>query len=103
MLIDMSKKDSQDMIVEFTPLEKIEALYEELLDWYGEADSKQLRVAAKFLLLALEKFSIHGGNNWHELVTEYIDILRKDPEKFQKIIEANRGELKEKKSNTRYH
>ncbi|GLQ00201.1 hypothetical protein GCM10007891_20540 [Methylophaga thalassica] len=99
----MSKKDSQDMIVEFTPLEKIEALYEELLDWYGEADSKQLRVAAKFLLLALEKFSIHGGNNWHELVTEYIDILHKDPEKFQKIIEANRGELKEKKSNTRYH
>lgn len=99
----MSKKNSQDMIVEFTPLEKIEALYTELLGWYGEADSKELRVAAKLLLVALEKFSIHGGNNWHELVTEYIDILRKDPKKFQKIIEANRGELKEKKSNTHYH
>ncbi len=99
----MSDKDSQDMIVEFTPLEKIEELYGELLDWYGDADSKELRIAAKFLLVALEKFSIHGGTNWNELVMEYINILRKDPEKFQKIIESNRGELKEKTSNTRYH
>nr|WP_320165553.1 hypothetical protein [uncultured Methylophaga sp.] len=99
----MSDKDSEEMVVEFTPLEKIEELYNELLEWYGEADSKELRVAAKLLLVALEKFAIHGGNQWHDLVSEYIDILRKDPEKFQRIIESNRGELKEKTSTTRYH
>ena len=54
----MSKKENQDMVVDFTPLEKIEALYSELTDWYGEADKKELRVAAKLLMVSLEKFSI---------------------------------------------
>jgi GTP1/Obg family GTP-binding protein len=99
----MSKKENQDMVVEFTPLEKIEALYSELTDWYGEADNKELRVAAKLLMVSLEKFSIYGGADWHELVNEYVDILKNDPEQFQKILRSNRGELKDKKSTGNYH
>ncbi|AFI84281.1 hypothetical protein [Methylophaga nitratireducenticrescens] len=99
----MSNKEQQDMVVEFTPLEKIEALYSELTDWYGEADKKELRVAAKLLMVSLEKFSLYGGSDWHDLVNEYVDILKNDPEQFQKILRSNRGELKDKKSTGNYH
>jgi hypothetical protein len=99
----MTTKGRDQTPVEFTPLEKIEQLYKELTAWYGEADNKELRVAAKLLIVALEKFSIHAGPGWHGLVTEYVDILKNDPDKFQKIIEANRGELKGRQSTDRYH
>lgn len=81
---------------ELTPLEKIEQLYQELSDWYGDADMKQQRIAAKLLLVALDKFAEAEGPNWHSLVMEYIDIAKKDPEKFTRILESNRGELRGK-------
>lgn len=99
----MSKKEPSDMIVELTPLEKVEALYAELVGWYGEADKKELRVAAKLLIVALDKFAKHGGPDWSELMLEYVDILKNDPEKFKKIIESNRGELKGKKPTDLLH
>ena len=99
----MDKKKSEDMVVEFTPLEKVESLYNDLVDWYGDADKKELRVAAKLLLVSLEKFSTHAGQGWHDLVEEYVDILKNDPEKFQKIIESNRGELKTKSARDPVH
>jgi hypothetical protein len=99
----MNKKKTGDMLVEFTPLEKVESLYDELVDWYGDADKKELRVAAKFLLVSLEKFSMHGGNDWHDLVEEYIEILKNNPERFQKILESNRGELKNKSATDSVH
>lgn len=102
--IVMSKKELQDMVVEFTPLEKIEALYSELTGWYGDAEQKELRVAAKLLMVSLEKFSIFGGSEWQELVNEYVYILKNDPEKFQKILRSNRGELKDKNATgNNYH
>lgn len=99
----MTKKKTTEMIVELTPLEKVEALFNELSNWYGEADKKELRVAAKLLMVSLEQFSIHGGDGWHALVMEYVDTLHKDPEKFQKMLEANRGELKGKQSGDLLH
>jgi len=99
----MSQKESNNMIVELTPLEKVESLFKELADWYGDADKKELRVAAKLLIVALEKFSQHGGHEWHDLVTEDVDMLKDDPEKFQKVIESNRGELKSKQSSDLLH
>jgi len=92
----MSRQDANDMIVELTPLEKVESLYQELTTWYGEADKKELRSAAKLLIVALDQFAKHGGHNWDSLVMEYIDILKNDPEKFQNIMTSNRGELKDK-------
>ena len=99
----MSQKKPEKTIVELTPLEKIESLYSELVDWYGEADKKEQRVAAKLLIVSLEKFAIYEGNGWDDLVMEYVAILKNDPERFQKIIESNRGELKGKKSTTLVH
>jgi len=99
----MSQQDVNDMIVELTPLEKVESLHHELTTWYGDADKKELRSAAKLLIVALDQFAKHGGHNWDNLVTEYVDILRKDPEKFQKIIESNRGELRGKNPTDALH
>lgn len=81
---------------EFTPLEKIEHLYQELLDWYGDADQKEQRIAAKLLMVALDKFSTVEGTHWRSVVMEYVDILQQDPERFARIMQSNRGELREK-------
>jgi hypothetical protein len=99
----MSQKKPEKTTVELTPLEKIESLYSELVDWYGEADKKEQRVAAKLLIVALEKIAIFEGNGWDDLVMEYVAILKNDPERFQKIIESNRGDLKAKKATTLVH
>ncbi|MBF6058079.1 MULTISPECIES: hypothetical protein [Thiomicrorhabdus] len=92
----MFEKNSNDYIAEFTPLEKAEALFDELVKWYGDAEKKEIRAAAKLLIVSLEKFSVYGGHQWSSLVMEYVNTLKYDPEKFQKIIESNRGELKNK-------
>ncbi len=73
----MNKDKSEKMIAELTPLEKVESLYSELTEWYGEADKKELRVAAKLLLVALDKFASYGQNDWDQLVMEYVDTLNK--------------------------
>ncbi len=99
----MKQKTQNKMIVELTPLEKVESLFKELTQWYGDADKKELRAAAKFLIVALDQFATHSGHDWDELVMEYVSILKNDPEKFQKIIESNRGELKGKKTTDLLH
>ncbi|AFJ03375.1 hypothetical protein Q7C_2239 [Methylophaga frappieri] len=99
----MSKKSPIEIPTDLTPLEKIEYVFNDLVQWYGDAEKKEVRVAAKLLLVSLEKFSQHAGPDWADLVGEYIDILKKDPEKFQKILEANRGELKGRPDKDRYH
>lgn len=93
----------KDPVVELTPLEKVESLYRELLTWYGDADQKEIRTAAKLLIVALDQFAKHGGHDWDALVMDYIEIQKNNPEKFQRIIESNRGELKEKKDSDFIH
>lgn len=99
----MKKKEPKTILTELTPLEKIELLYNELFEWYGDADKKEQRIAAKLLLVSLDRFAACEGVGWHSLVMEYIDILKNDPERFQKIITSNRGELKEKDPNAPMH
>jgi hypothetical protein len=99
----MTKQNNKKAMAELTPLEKVEFLYAEMVDWYGEADKKELRAASKLLIIALDKFAEHGGHTWQHLVLEYFDILKNDPQRFQKIIEANRGELKDKKPGSPIH
>jgi hypothetical protein len=60
-----------------TPLEKAEALYEELAAHYGEGEDREIRAAAKLLLVALAE--------------EYLDLLKHDPDKFGRILHGNRG------------
>lgn len=77
-----------------TPLEKAEALYAELVDWYGEGGDREIRAASKLLMVALLKLKEHGGVGWQGLVDQYLLMLRNDPERFQRLLEANRGETK---------
>lgn len=72
-------------------MERIEALFEELVAHYGEGDDRELRVAAKMLLVALDGFRRHGGSGWPALAREYLGLAVNDPEKFEQVLRANRG------------
>ena len=75
-----------------TPMVQIESLFEELVAHYGDGDDRELRVAAKMLMVALDQFRRHGGGGWASLVREYTSIAVNDREKFELILRANRGE-----------
>lgn len=77
-----------------TPLEKVEALYEELVDWYEEGSDREMRAASKLLMIGLLKLKAHGGFGWQGLVEDYVLMLKQDPERYARILEANRGECK---------
>jgi hypothetical protein len=74
-----------------TPLERAEAVFNELVAHYGAAEDRELRAAAKLLLVALDKFRVHGGSNWSVLLDEYVDLAKRDPERFERILHGNRG------------
>lgn len=74
-----------------TPLEKTEALYRELVAGYAEGEDREIRAAAKLLMVALDRLKAHGGPSWQGLVEEYLVMLRKDPERFERMLESNRG------------
>jgi hypothetical protein len=73
------------------PLEKVEALYEELVAHYGDGEDRELRAAAKFLLVGLGKFREHGGERGIQLVDEYVALLKRDPEKLDRILKTQLG------------
>jgi hypothetical protein len=75
-----------------TPVEQIELLCEELATHYGDGNDRDLRIAAKLLLVALERFRQHGGPRWSSLVRDYLSIAEYDPDKFERILESNRSE-----------
>lgn len=74
-----------------TPLEQVEALYQDLIAHYGEGREPELRAAAKLLLVALAKFREHGGADWATLLDEYVRVLKTDPVAFQRMLDSNRG------------
>jgi hypothetical protein len=78
-----------------TPLERAEALYEDLVDWYGEGEDREIRAASKLLMVALAKLKAHGGFGWQGLVEDYLIMLEQDPERYERVLEANRGEGKQ--------
>lgn len=75
-----------------TPMVKIESLFEELVAHYGDGEDRELRVAAKMLMVALDRFRRHGGSGWAGLVREYTSIAVNDLERFELILRANRSE-----------
>ena len=77
---------------EMTPLEKVEKLYQELVDWYGEGEDREIRAASKLLMIALMMLKQHGGFGWQGLVEEHLLMLKNDPERYQRVLDANRGE-----------
>ena len=83
-----------------TPLEKTEAFFTELTRWYGEGDERELRAAAKLLMVSLDKLSQHGGPHWQATVYEYVNILANDPEHFRRMLESQRGETRDRDGTT---
>ena len=75
-----------------TPLEKVDALYDDLVAWYGEGQDREIRAASKLLMIALLKLKAHGGFGWQGLLEEYVLILKNDPERYRAMLESNRGE-----------
>jgi len=78
-----------------TPLEKVEALYDELVAWYGEGPDRETRAASKLLMIALLKLKEHEGFGWRALVEEHLAMLQNDPQRFERMLEANRSGAKE--------
>lgn len=74
-----------------SPTDRIETLYRDLVAHYGSGDDRELRAAAKMLLVALVKFRAHGGARWSSLLDEYVDIAKHDPERLQRLLDANSG------------
>lgn len=74
-----------------TPLEKVEALYDELADSYHEGEDREIRAASKLLMVALAKMKEHGGFGWQGLIEEYLITLNKNPQKFMDMMDSNRG------------
>ena len=81
-------------MTEMTPLERVEALYAELVAWYGDGSDREIRAASKLLMVALLKLQENGGFGWQKLVEDYLIMMRSDPERFRRILDANRGEGK---------
>lgn len=75
-----------------TPMVQIESLFEELVKHYGDGEDRELRVAAKMLMVSLDRFRRYGGGGWSSMVREYTTIAVHDLEKFERILRANRSE-----------
>ena len=78
-----------------TPLDQVEALFNDLVCGYGGATDAPVRAATKLLMVALHNLHQHAGADWHGIVQEYLDILRQDPEKFEKFLDVNRSDFDE--------
>jgi hypothetical protein len=74
-----------------TPIEKVEALYDELVAHYACGEEREIRAAAKLLLVSLDKFREHGGANWMALLDEYITLVKENPDKFEEILHDQRA------------
>lgn len=74
-----------------TPLEKVESLYDELVAHYESGQDREIRAAAKLLLVALDKLRQHGGTTWTSLLDEYVIMAKENPEKFTKTLKSQRG------------
>ena len=71
--------------------DRVEALYKSLVEHYGAGDDREIRAAAKLLMVALWQFRAHGGHNWAGLVDEYVRLIKGDPERFERMLESNAG------------
>lgn len=74
-----------------TPLEKVEALFDELVDHYGEAEDREIRAATKLLLVAIARLKAQDEHGWKGLMREYISLAEDDPEKFARVLNGNRS------------
>ncbi len=82
-----------------TPLEKTEAFFNELVTHYGEGEDREIRAAAKLMLVALAKFKEYGAAHGIDLADEYLNLLKFDPEKFERVMQSNRSHSEDNSGN----
>lgn len=75
-----------------TPMERVEELYHALVEHYGDGEEREVRAAAKLLLVALDRLRRHGGPGWGDLVDEYVAAAKHDPDRFARMLLSNRGD-----------
>ncbi|MGQ7847560.1 hypothetical protein ACUNV4_23920 [Granulosicoccus sp. 3-233] len=75
-----------------SPTERVDALYLDLCRHYEGGDDKEVRAAAKLLLVALARLREHGGANWDVTLDAYVKIAKNRPEKLANILrQGNSG------------
>ena len=74
-----------------TPLDKVEVLYRDLVHGYGDAKDGEVRAASKLLMVALYNLREHAGDQWYDIVDEYVGILKTDPSRFEQFMQSNRS------------
>ena len=70
-----------------SPTERAEALYLDLCKHYEGGEDKEVRAAAKLLLVALSHLREHGGPNWDVTLDAYVKIAKTRPDKLASILQ----------------
>lgn len=74
-----------------SPTERVDALYLDLCRHYEGDKNKEVRAAAKLLLVALVRLREHGGENWDLTLDAYVDIAKRRPDKLARILHGTSG------------
>lgn len=72
---------------QLSPTERVDALYLDLCRHYEGGADKELRAAAKLLLVALARLREHGGDNWDVTLDAYVKIAKNRPDKLAAILQ----------------
>jgi len=78
-----------------TPLDKVEVLYQHLVQSYDGARDAEVRAASKLLMVALYSLKEHEGKGWRNIVWEYMQILEEDAQRFEQFMNYNRSNYTE--------
>ena len=72
---------------QLSPTERADALYLDLCRHYEGGSDKEVRAAAKLLLVALARLREHGGVNWDVTLDAYVKIAKNRPDKLAAILQ----------------
>ena len=72
-----------------SPLEEVETTWLRLVAHYAGGEHREVRAAAKLLIVALAKFREHGGADWPAQVDEYVALARDNPDKLERILQGH--------------
>ncbi|ASJ70966.1 hypothetical protein [Granulosicoccus antarcticus] len=70
-----------------SPTERADALYLDLCKHYEGGSDKEVRAAAKLLLVALARLREHGGAHWDVTLDAYVKIAKSRPDKLAAILQ----------------
>ena len=78
------------MSAEPSPIERVEALYLDLVAHYGRGEERERRAATKLLSVALARLAENDPDGWLRTVEEFVTMARVEPERFARVLEGGR-------------